>query len=92
MTVSTTLKNTQIVWSPGQGDTFTLQLEITVPEQLITYPLAEILMSHQFCSLTVFVMYLQAWLLAVDQICMDPVSSSPHSILCDTESSTRVCV
>lgn len=37
--VSTVLENTNIVWSPGQGRTFTLQLELTVPEQLITYPL-----------------------------------------------------
>lgn len=36
--VSTVLENTHIVWSPGQGNTFTLQLEITVPEQIILYP------------------------------------------------------
>ena len=36
--------------------------------------------------------YLQAWLLAVDQICLDPVFSSCHTILSDTQPSARVCV
>lgn len=40
--VSTVLENTHIVWTPGQGDTFTLQVEMTVPKQLIIYPLQKI--------------------------------------------------
>ncbi|XP_065914285.1 transmembrane protein 231-like [Dysidea avara] len=35
--VSTMLTNIHDVWSSGQGNTFTLQLEITVPEQIVIY-------------------------------------------------------
>jgi len=33
------LTNVHDVWNSGQGSTFTLQLEITVPEQIVIYPL-----------------------------------------------------
>ena len=37
-------------------------------------------------------MHLQAWLLAADQVCLDPVFSCTNIILCDTQQGAGVCV